>query len=77
MSYKDWDWVLGVNLDGVVNGVTTFVGDIKSQGEEGHFVNTASIAGHHGMLGLSGYCASKFGVVGMSEAMRLDLQKTI
>ena len=73
MNYKDWDWVLGVNLEGVVNGVTTFVGDIKSQGEGGHFVNTASIAGHHGMLGLSGYCASKFGVVGMSEAMRIDL----
>lgn len=73
MSYKDWDWVMKVNLDGVINGVVTFINDIRSHGEGGHFVNTASIAGQYGMPGLSIYCASKFAVVGLSESMRVDL----
>ena len=73
MSYKDWDWVMKVNLDGVINGIVTFIDDIKSQGEGGHVVNTASIAGHYGMPGLGIYVASKFAVVGMSETMRVDL----
>jgi len=73
MTFKDWDWVMKVNLDGVINGLVTFVGDMRAQGEGGHFVNTASIAGHYGMAGLGPYCASKFAVVGMSETMRQDL----
>ena len=73
MSYQDWDWVTRVNLDGVVNGVVSFVNRIKAHGEGGHFVNTASIAGQFGMQGLSVYNATKFAVVGMSEAMRQDL----
>jgi NAD(P)-dependent dehydrogenase (short-subunit alcohol dehydrogenase family) len=73
MSYADWDWVLGVNLHGVVNGVQTFLRRIESHGEGGHFVNTASMAGHMPVPGLSVYNTSKFAVVGMSEAMRADL----
>ncbi len=73
MGYSDWDWVLGVNLGGVVNGVVTFLPHIRAQGEGGHFVNTASIAGHLGMPDLSVYNASKFAVVGLTESMRLDL----
>jgi NAD(P)-dependent dehydrogenase (short-subunit alcohol dehydrogenase family) len=73
MSYADWDWVLGVNLNGVVNGVQTFLRRIESHGEGGHFVNTASMAGHMPVPGLSVYNTSKFAVVGMSEAMRADL----
>jgi NAD(P)-dependent dehydrogenase (short-subunit alcohol dehydrogenase family) len=73
MSYQDWDWVLGVNLDGVVNGVQTFLPRIRAHGEGGHFVNTASMAGHIAVPGLSVYNTSKFAVVGLSEGMRLDL----
>lgn len=73
MSYQDWDWVLGVNLDGVVNGVQTFLPRIRAHGEGGHFVNTASMAGHVAVPGLSVYNTSKFAVVGLSEGMRLDL----
>jgi len=73
MSYRDWDWVLSVNVDGVVNGVQTFVNRMKAHGEGGHFVNTASMAGHMAVPGLSVYNTSKFAVVGLSEAMRLDL----
>lgn len=73
MAYTDWDWVLGVNLNGVVNGVQTFTPRIAAHGEGGHFVNTASMAGHIGVPGMSVYVASKFAVVGLSEAMRADL----
>ncbi len=73
MTYADWDWVMRVNLDGVVNGVVSFVNRIRSHGEGGHIVNTASIAGQFGMGGLSIYNTTKFAVVGMSEAMRMDL----
>ncbi|MBT4160913.1 MAG: SDR family NAD(P)-dependent oxidoreductase [Gammaproteobacteria bacterium] len=73
MTYKNWDWVMKVNLDGVINGIVTFMDDIRSHGEGGHFVNTASIAGQYGMPNLSAYCGSKFAVVGISESMRIDL----
>ena len=73
MSYQDWDWVINVNLHGVINGVQTFVERIKSHGEGGHFVNTASMAGHIAIPGLGVYNTTKFAVVGMSETMRADL----
>ncbi|MFT4631943.1 MAG: NAD(P)-dependent dehydrogenase (short-subunit alcohol dehydrogenase family) [Candidatus Pseudothioglobus sp.] len=73
MSYQDWDWVMKVNLDGVINGVVTFADRIRAQGEGGHIINTASMAGMAGMGGMSVYNTSKFAVVGMSEAMRQDL----
>ena len=73
MTYDDWDWVLGVNINGVVNGICTFAERLKSHGEGGHFVNTASMAGHISIPGLSVYTASKFAVVGISETMRADL----
>ena len=73
MSYADWDWVVSVNVNGVINGVQTFTDRIKAHGEGGHFVNTASMAGHLAIGGLGVYNATKFAVVGMSEAMRLDL----
>ena len=73
MSYKDWDWVMGVNLHGVINGVQTFIDRIKRHGEGGHFVNTASMAGQIAIGGLSVYSVTKYAVVGMSETMRQDL----
>ena len=73
MTYKDWDWVTSVNYDGVVNGIVTFVDRIKAHGEGGHFVNTASMAGHVALPGMSVYTATKYAVVGISEVMRADL----
>jgi len=75
MDYKDWDWVMGVNLDGVINGVVTFVNRIKAHGEGGHFVNTASMAGVMPIPGGSIYTAAKYAVVGLSEVMRTDLAR--
>lgn len=73
MSYKDWDWVMSVNFNGVVNGVKCFLPELKKHGADAHIVNTASVGGLLGMPNLTIYNASKFAVVGFSEALRADL----
>jgi NAD(P)-dependent dehydrogenase (short-subunit alcohol dehydrogenase family) len=72
-SYADWDWVLGVNLGGVINGVATFVPRMKARGLGGHIVNTASMASFlaSSMPGI--YNCSKFAVRGLSESLRHSL----
>ena len=69
----EWDWVIDVNLKGVIHGVETFVPLIKSHGEGGHIVNTASLAGLMSGPGLEPYNATKHGVVTMSESWRVQL----
>ena len=73
VSLADWEWVLGVNLWGVIHGVRTFVPLMLRQGEEAHIVNTASMAGL--MSGVSGaaYNVSKHGVVTLSETLYAEL----
>lgn len=73
-TYEDWDWVLSVNLGGVINGIQTFLPRIRSHGEGGHVVNTASMSGIFVAGGVGVYTTSKFAVVGLSEALCLDLQ---
>lgn len=70
-----WDWEVGVNLLGVGYGVHAFVPDMVAAGE-GHVVNTASEAGLHAGFGLGVYHATKYGVVGLSEALRGELRGT-
>ena len=73
-SFEDWDWVLGVNLGGVINGVATFVPKIKAHGEGGHIVNTSSMAGLIPLPANGGlYSTSKFAVRGLSDSLRLRL----
>lgn len=74
VTYEDWDWVMGVNVGGVINGVQTLVERVKAHGEGGHIVNTASMAGIMTSAGLGVYNTSKFAVVGLSEALRTDLE---
>ena len=74
MSDSDWDWVMGVNLDGVVNGVTQFLPRILEQGGEAHIVNTSSSAGLFAPPGMASYVASKQAVVGLSEHLSVDLE---
>src|SRR6201996_3204155 len=64
---SDWDWIIDVNLKGVVYGTETFVPLIKSHGEGGHIISTASMAGMISPPGLEPYSATKFAVVAMSE----------
>ncbi len=72
-TYQDWDWVLGVNLGGVVNGVVTMVPRIKAHGEGGHVVNTASMAAFIAGPGVGIYTTAKFAVLGLSDSLRWDL----
>lgn len=70
---RDWDWIIDVNLKGVVYGVETFVPLIKGHGEGGHIVNTASMAGLISPPGMEPYSATKYAVVAMSEGWAQQL----
>ncbi len=69
----EYQRVIDVNLYGVIHGVRAFVPRMLSQGEPGHVVNIASAAGLFTVPGLAAYSASKFAVVGFSEALIHDL----
>ena len=72
-SYDDWDWVLGVNLHGVINGVMTFVPRMKARGGDAHIVNTASMASFLSSPVPGIYNTSKFAVRALSESLRYSL----
>jgi len=65
---------MDVNFWGVVHGVEVFVPRLIEQGDGGHIINTASMAGLVGMQWLGIYCASKFAVVGLTEALYRELK---
>lgn len=70
---QDWQWVIGVNLLGVLHGCQAFVPHIKRQQEGGHIVNTASMAGLLGGMAAWGpYNATKYAVVGLTEVLRQE-----
>lgn len=73
LTYALWDWSIGTNLGGVINGIRTFLPRIAERGEGGHIVNTASGAGLAGTSSGVLYCTAKFGVVGLSESMGPEL----
>jgi NAD(P)-dependent dehydrogenase (short-subunit alcohol dehydrogenase family) len=70
---EDWEYTMAINFWGVVHGIQAFVPRMLEQGQGGHVLNTASMAGLVGMQWLGIYCASKFAVVGVSEALRREL----
>jgi NAD(P)-dependent dehydrogenase (short-subunit alcohol dehydrogenase family) len=72
---KDWEWVLGVNLWGVINGVQAFVPRMLAQPGEKHIVNTGSVAGLAPGPGVGVYGTSKAAVVSLSEHLRQDLAR--
>lgn len=74
-TYDDYDWMMGVNFGGVVNGIRTFVPRMIRHGAGGYIVNTASMSGliATGPAGI--YSASKFAVVGLSQALRQSLDR--
>ena len=73
-SLDDWEWVLGVNLWGVIHGCHLFVPNMVKRGKGGHVVNVSSVFGFFAPPGSIGYCAAKFGVFGLSESMRGELE---
>jgi NAD(P)-dependent dehydrogenase (short-subunit alcohol dehydrogenase family) len=72
-TLRDWQWILGVNLWGVINGVRAFVPRMLESGEPGHIVNTASQAGL--VTANSIYSLTKHGVVALSEGLYLQLKQ--
>jgi NAD(P)-dependent dehydrogenase (short-subunit alcohol dehydrogenase family) len=73
-TYADWDWVMGVNLGGTINGIVTILPRIRRHGEGGHIVNTASMSGLLPHSGATIYGTSKGAAVAMMECMRGELE---
>jgi NAD(P)-dependent dehydrogenase (short-subunit alcohol dehydrogenase family) len=76
VSEQDWDWIMAVNVRGVINGVAAFVPRMIARGGEAHVVITASGAGlsASAVLPLGAYTTSKYAVVGFGETLRLELE---
>jgi len=72
LTFELWDWVLGINVNGVINGTQIFLPRMIERGD-GHIVNTASGAGLAVTASGAMYTTSKYAVVGLSEAMRVQL----
>jgi short-subunit dehydrogenase len=72
-SYADYDWIMGVNFGGVVNGLVSFLPGMKAHGEGGHIVNVASMAAYLSGPQAGIYTASKFAVRGLTESLRYNL----
>jgi NAD(P)-dependent dehydrogenase (short-subunit alcohol dehydrogenase family) len=72
-TYEDWDWVMGVDLGGVINGVQTFLPRILKHGEGGHIVSTSSMSGIMPNPNTIQYTVAKAGVVAMMEVLRTEL----
>jgi len=73
VALAEWEWVLGVNLWGVIHGVRSFL-PLMRAGGEGHIVNTASVAGLFSAPFMGPYNVSKFGVVTLSETLFHELK---
>jgi NAD(P)-dependent dehydrogenase (short-subunit alcohol dehydrogenase family) len=73
-SEAEWQWILGVNLWGVVHGVRAFAPRLIAQ-DDGHIVNTASVAGLISPPGMGAYCVTKHAVVALSESLHHDLRE--
>lgn len=72
-TYADYDWIMGVNFGGVVNGLVSFLPGMKAHGEGGHVVNVASMAAYLSGPQAGIYTASKFAVRGLTESLRYNL----
>lgn len=73
-TFADWDWVMGVNLGGTINGVVTVLPRILAHGEGGHIVNTASMSALVPVGGTTIYSSGKAAVAAMMECMRPELE---
>ena len=72
ISLEDWEWIIGINLWGVIYGCHYFYPSMIEQGDGGHIVNTSSNTGLFPAPGVSPYCTAKYAVVGLSETLRAE-----
>jgi NAD(P)-dependent dehydrogenase (short-subunit alcohol dehydrogenase family) len=73
-TLADWDWIVGINLRGVVHGCHFFLPAMVARGQGGHVVNISSVAGYLATAELNAYSATKFAVFGLSEGLRGELR---
>jgi len=73
-SLEDWQWILSINLWGVIHGCEFFLPPMVRRGRGGHVVNVSSAAGFLATAQLAAYSATKFAVFGLSEALREELR---
>ena len=73
-TFDDWDWVMGVNVGGTINGIVTMLPRLMAHGEGGHIVNTASMSALVPVGGTTIYSAGKAAVTAMMECMRPELE---
>jgi NAD(P)-dependent dehydrogenase (short-subunit alcohol dehydrogenase family) len=74
-TYDDWDWQLDVNLKGMINGVQTFMPRMIANKKGGHILNTASMSSFVALPGSAIYCTTKYAVRGLSESLKIELDK--
>jgi short-subunit dehydrogenase len=72
-TFSDWDWVMSVNIGGVVNSLVTFLPGMVASGREAHIVNVASMGGIAALGSVGLYTTTKYAVVGLSESLRTDM----
>ncbi len=72
-TFSDWDWVMSVNIGGVVNSLVTFLPGMVASGREAHIVNVASMCGIAALGSVGLYTTTKYAVVGLSESLRTDM----
>jgi NAD(P)-dependent dehydrogenase (short-subunit alcohol dehydrogenase family) len=76
ITVSDWDWVIGVNLYGLIHGLRAFLPHMKAHGEPGHIVNTSSMSGLTPKALAGPYGATKFAIVGLSHVLADELAGT-
>jgi NAD(P)-dependent dehydrogenase (short-subunit alcohol dehydrogenase family) len=74
-SLEDWEWILGINVRGVVHGCHAFVPAMVERGGPAHVVNVSSAAGYLPSEILCAYTTTKYAVLGLSEALRMELRR--
>jgi NAD(P)-dependent dehydrogenase (short-subunit alcohol dehydrogenase family) len=74
MTYKDWDYIVGINIGGTINGIVTILPRIIQHGEGGHVLSTSSMWGITAVGGAVVYCMTKYAIAGMMECLATELQ---
>jgi short-subunit dehydrogenase len=72
-TFSDWDWIMSINVGGVINGLVTFLPGMIAGGQESHIVNVASMGGIAALGAVGLYTTTKYAVVGLSESLRTDM----
>jgi NADP-dependent 3-hydroxy acid dehydrogenase YdfG len=72
-TFGDWDWIMSVNVGGVINALVTFLPAMVASGREAHIVNVASMGGIAALGAVGLYTTTKYAVVGLSESLRTDM----